>query len=166
MSRNTRNVVERVEGKQFTVDPDLTEDDVILLLKRSALAVALLPRTQEKYGCDEKRCKDFAYLPLIPRTANQEHSDYFNRKYALGMVVCLEHHTIRPARREDVAAFKRGELKFLWLEWLREDVGSRNGRGKMFPHPQELEDTVAQLRKCRKIDSSVAREVDWALGKG
>ena len=130
VTQTTQNVVEQSEGKQYTVDPDLTEADVRLLLKHSAVAALLIPQTYETYSCNEEQCKDFAYLPLIPRTANKEYADYFNRKYAFGMMVCLKHHTIRPACQSDVDDFKAGRLKFLWLEWLREDALSRNGRDR------------------------------------
>ena len=163
VTQTTQNVVEQSEGKQYTVDPDLTKDDVILWLKHSA-AMLQFPQIYEQYGCDEEQCKDFAYLPLIPRTANQKDADHFNRKYAFGIMVCLKHHTIRPACQGDVDDFKAGRLKFLWLEWLREDALSRNGRGKLMPYPQELGDTITKLRKSGKIDRKTADEIKWVLG--
>ena len=172
-TETTQNVVEEgLGGKKYTVDPDVTHERIRYLLKHSALSPALNYETWKKYGCDEKRCKNLAYLPFIPRLPSQQHADYYNRKYAFGIVVCLDHHTMRPARPEDVDAFRRGDLKFLWLEWLREDRSGDGERGKILPDTETLAKTIARIPKrkeipgqgrVRLIPDRVKRELDYAL---
>lgn len=157
--------IERAYGEQYVVEPDFTKKDIILLLKRSALAAEFIPEIKKRYGCKGTRCKNLAYLPLIIRPAWDEQADYYNRKYKFGLVACLDHHTFWPARESDAEDFKRGRLPFLWLEFLREDLSSNGERGKILPHVEEMADAIALLRKRRKLPKKVAREVDWALGK-
>jgi len=161
---NEASSVEWAEGKAYTVEPELAKKDVILLLKRSAIAAEFLPEIKNKYGCKGTQCKNLAYLPLIIRPAWDEQAEYYNRKYRFGLVACLDHHAFWPARESDVEDFKRGRLPFLWLELLREDLAGDNGRGKNFPKPEELTEAVSVMRKQRKISAKVAREIGWALG--